>query len=304
MTTSISRNLAIALGTAALCASAGPAAAISFTQAGATTGVPAGFNPPPGLYFGNSLNYGIGSGGTNNAPSPSTAVGIEVPFFIWSPGWNFLGASYAASAAFPFVEVGVHNTDYVRGPFNPVFNPVQLSWNLGNGFAISVGEFIYVPIASDVAFAAPGVTSGASFEQRAAVSYIGNDWVASVNGIVGIATADSNGVQLPDYVDVDATLAHNFGKWQLGAIGYYSADINSTAFNTGGFNSRALQVGAGGLLGYNFGVVDLTLKLTHEFISEGTTGYGHHDTRVWSTIVIPIWNPTPPPAPHPVVAKY
>jgi hypothetical protein len=305
MKTTINRKLALGLGAAALCASALPAAAVSFTQPGATTGVPAGVNPPPGLYFGNSANYGIG-GSLSPAPSPSTSVGIEIPFFIWSPGWNFLGATYAASVAFPLVEIGTHNANYLRGPFNPVINPVQLSWNLGNGFAISVGEDIYIPIASDVVFAGAGVTSGASFEQRVAVSYIGNDWIASVNGIVGIATKDSNGVQLPDYVDVDATLAHTFGKWELGAIAYYSADINGgpgnpTFFNAGG---KALEVGFGGLLGYNFGVVDLTLKLTHEFVSEGITAYGHHDTRVWSTIVIPIWNPTPPAPVRPVVAKY
>jgi hypothetical protein len=290
--------LAMGFGAAALCASALPAAAISFTQAGATTGVPAGFNPPPGLYFGNSANYGIGD------RSPTESVGIEVPFFIWSPGWNFLGATYAASVAGVAVEIGSHNANYSRGFFNPIVNPITLSWNLGNGFAVSIGETIYIPLASDVVFAAPGVTSGASFEQRVAVSYIANDWIASVNGIFGIATSNSDGTKLPDYVDIDGTLAHTFGKWEVGAIAYYSADINGgTAgfFNAGG---KALQVGFGGLLGYNFGVADLTLKLTHEFVSEGITGYGHHDTRVWSTIVIPIWNPAPPAPVRPVVAKY
>jgi hypothetical protein len=322
------RLLGMGLGAAALCATALPAAAFSFTQPGATTGSPNGFNAPPGLYFGNAANYGIGQNFTS-APDvgQTSAVGVEVPFFIYSPGWNFLGPniSYAASISGVFVDVGVRvpghgagnlgpvipgvNADvYERGVFNPLLNPLALSWNIGNGFAISFAEFIYVPIDSEVAFSSGnGITSGASFEQRASISYIGNDWIASANFIVGLVTANSVGVQDPDYLNVDLTLAHEFGKWQIGVVGYGAWDIQQVALNTDAFgNFRGNEeIGFGGVLGYNFGVVNMQLKLTHEFITNGIdSNYGRHDTRIWSVFVIPIWNPTPPPPPHPVVAKY
>jgi hypothetical protein len=310
----ISRNLAIGLGAAALCASALPAAASSFTQPGATTGSPAGVVPPPGLYFANSANWGSGGSLSSVAPVPgaSAAVGVEVPAFIYVPGWNFLGASYAATVAFPFVEVGVHTPAgahdlYLRAPFNPVINPITLSWNLGNGFFVSLGENVYIPIQTEVASPSnsvnPGaVTSAASFETTGAISYLANDWVLSANGKVGIVTNDGLGNKGPDYLDVDLTAGHTFGKWQLGLIGYYSADIETTVLNAGG---RDEEIGFGGYLGYDFGPVDLTIKLTHEFVSKGEfLLYGVHDTRVWTSIVIPIWNPTPPAPPRPVVAKY
>src|ERR1700752_5335090 len=101
-----SKLLGLGLGAAALCATALPAAAASFTQPGGTTGSPAGAVPPPGLYFVNAANYGIGNDLPGKTVGDTVAVGVEVPIFIWNPGWNFLGAQYAASVAFPLVDVG------------------------------------------------------------------------------------------------------------------------------------------------------------------------------------------------------
>lgn len=318
--------LGLGLGAAALCANALPAAAASFTQPGASTAVPAGAAPPPGLYFANSANWGTGGSTSSTAPTPGedSAVGIEVPAFIYVPGWNFLGATYSAAVAFPFVEVGqktpAHASDlYLAAPFNPVINPINLSWNLGNGFFVSIGEQVYIPVDTEVVNPSNstnpinGVTTGrlgqlstttsaASFESLAAISYLANDWVLSANGKLGIVTNDSAGNKGPDYVDVDLTAGHTFGKWQLGLIGYYTADIETTVLNAGG---RTEEIGFGGYLGYNFGPVDLTIKVTHEFVSKGEfLDYGAHETRVWTSLVIPIWNPTPPAPPRPVVAKY
>jgi hypothetical protein len=301
--------LGLCLGAAALCVTALPAAAASFTQPGGTMGAPAGANPPPGLYFANALNYGIGRGLPGASFDDSTAVGVEVPIFIWVPGWNFLGATYAAAVAAPLVDVGIrspgHLADtYLRGVFNPDVNPITLSWNLGNGFFVSFGEHIYIPINSEVVVASSAagvVSSAASFEQRVAVSYIANDWVLSANGIFGIVTNDGVGIKGPDYANVDWTIAHNFGKWQIGAVGYGAWDLETTPINFA--VGKAAAVAVGGLVGYNFGVVNLQLMATHQVVTHGDTNYGREDTRVWSTLVIPIWNP-PAPTPQPLVAKY
>jgi hypothetical protein len=321
--------LGLGFGAVALCATALPAAAASFTQPGATTGSPNGFNAPPGFYFGNAANYGIGQNLTVLPDvGQTTAVGVEAPFFIWSPGWNFLGPniSYAASITGVFVDVGVRvpghgagnlgpviggvNADlYLRSPFNPLINPLALSWNIGNGFAASFAEFIYIPINAETTIDSAGgtVRSPASFEQRVAVSYIGNDWIASANAIFGLVTTNALGVSGPDYLNVDLTLGHTFGHWSIGVVGYGAWDINQTPINTnvfGGFSPNE-EIGFGGYLGYDFGVVNMQLKLTHEFITNGVdSNYGRHDTRIWSVFVIPIWNPPPPAPPHPVIAKY
>jgi hypothetical protein len=322
--------LGLGLGAAALCATALPAAAGGFTAPGSSTAVPAGANPPPGLYFANTVTWGSGGSFNNVTPTPgeSGAVGAEVPAFIYVPGWNFLGATYAAAVALPFVEVGIHQAGvvgtagaaplYLRGVGNPAISPVTLSWNLGNGFFVSIGENIYIPnkaeffnpevVTNPFTGARGGVqnTSAAAFEQKAAISYLANDWVISANGLVGIATNDSDGNKSPDYVNIDGTVGHTFGKWQLGVVGYYAADIEDTALNAFGTgHARDEEAGIGGYLGYNFGPVDLTIQVKHELISKGAfLVYGVHETRATVGIVIPIWNPTPPAPPRPVVAKY
>jgi Putative MetA-pathway of phenol degradation len=292
MKTVTSKLLGLAAGAAALCAMALPAAASSWTQPGASTGAPAGALPPPGLYFVGAANYGIGEA------SPTLAVGVGVQGLIWNPGWTFLGASYAADVALIEVEVGVHNANYLRGVYNPFIRPVTLSWNLGNGFFVSAGSGVYTPVGTEIG------NPGAAFEQHFNISYLANDWIASANFYYGITTSGSaNGVtgRTPDYANLDLTLGHAFGKWSLGIVGYGAWDTQTTALNAAA--GRGVEYGIGGFVGYNFGVVDLQFKVTHQVVTEGTTNYGRGDTRAWVTMVIPIWNPTPP-APKPLVAKY
>jgi hypothetical protein len=257
--------------------------------------VPAGAFPEPGLYFIGSANFG-GSNTGNDKYS-----GVAVQGFNWVPGWTFLGATYAAGAYAIESEFGFGNASHFADVYNPEINPISLSWNLGNNFYASVGEFIYLPINTNQTFSSPGATSGWAFEQHAAISYVTNEWIASANVSVGITTADAIGVRQPDYLNLDLTLLKEFGKWRFGPIAYGSWDLETTAANA--VTGRAIALGVGGLVGYNFGPVDLSLRATHQVDGHGDIGYGKDDTRLWATIVIPIWNPTAP-APRPLVAKY
>jgi hypothetical protein len=295
MRSAATKLFAVSLAAGALGATALPAVAASWTQPGATMGVPAGLAPPPGLYFIGNVNYGVGSA------SPTVSSGTAVESFLWVPGWRFLGASYAAAFTVLEPEVGVHNRNYIRGVFNPEIIPISLSWNLGNGFSASVTSGVYVPLNTDVTFSTPGVTSGAAFEQRAAVSYVANDWIASVNALGGITTPDAAGVRQPDYLNLDMTLMHKFGRWRLGPVGYAEWDLQTTPANAA--VGKAFALGVGGQVAYDFGPVDLAFTVTHQVDTHGDAMYGVGDTRVWTTLVIPIWNPTPP-APKPLVAKY
>jgi hypothetical protein len=287
------RFLATCLGATVFSASALPALADSVSQPGFSMGAPAGANPPPGLYFANFLNWGAAK---ESAGNHSVGNGNEIPALIWSTGYNFLGASFAMSAAWGEVEVGIPNTSYAADFFNPIVNPVSLSWNLGNGFFVSFQEAMYLPIHTKVS--APG----ASIEQRVNVSYLANDWVISANNNVGITTESSYTGKVPDYYNIDATLAHRFGAWEFGAVGYGSFDLETTSLNSALGRGRA--VGVGGLLGYAFSNgIGLNAILSHQVVSIGTTEYGKEDTRIWTSLVIPIWNPAAP-APKPVTAKY
>jgi Putative MetA-pathway of phenol degradation len=291
--------LCLGFSAAALCAAALPAAGASWTQAGATTGSPAGFLPPPGLYFVGAVNYGVGKQDARDLPDGSglaDASGIASQGFLWVPGWSFLGAKYAMSVTAIEIESGFHNSFYKRGFYNPVVSPINLSWDLGHGFGFSVGEGIYLPLTGTDEH-----NPGAGFEQHFNLSYVANDWVASINGWYTLSVADAGGFSEPDTLNIDYTLAHNFGKWQLGIVGYTSWDTTLTSAN------RALgkgeDIGIGGLVGYDFGPVNLQLKATHELVSHGDSQYEAEDTRVWVTLVIPVWTPTPAPT-KALVAKY
>lgn len=288
------RILAVNLGVAALCASAIPAMAVSFTQPGGTMGIPLGTSAPPGLYFSNSANWGEAN---NVAIDHTQAIGYEIPALVWSSGYTFLGASYSASVAGTFEEVGNTRTNYQAGVFNPSITPVALSWNLGHDFYISFQENVYIPISTNLS------QPGAGFEQVVSISYTGNDWVVSANNIFGVTTSDNGGLKEPDYYNIDATIAHNFGAWQFGAVGYGSFDLETTAINAA--VGRGTAIGVGGLLGYTFSNnIALTLMATHQVDTHGSTSYLKDDTRVWTSITIPIWNPPAAPAAKPLVAKY
>jgi hypothetical protein len=279
--------LALCLGMAPL-----PALANSGEQPGFTMGTPLGANLQPGLYFANFTNYGIAN---DVAAGHSLGNGIEIPSFIWSTGYNFLGASYAVSAGSGIAEAGITGTSYKVDAFNPIVTPVALSWNLGKSFFVSFNESIFLPVHTKVSIV------GAAFEQRVSLSYLGDNWVISANNIFGLTTDSAQGKE-PDYYNIDATLAHRFGAWEFGAVGYGSFDLDMTQINATLGKGRA--VGVGGLFGYAFNNgIGWTLILSRQVITIGATERLKDDTRLWSTMVIPIWQPASS-APQSITAKY
>ena len=126
---------------------------------GATIGLPLGALPPPGLYSGLETAYlgwgGVGPNGTGNQAAhlylPAIAQAIPL---LWVPGWNFLGATYAMSVVQAFYEFQVLAAS-PGAPFsstppgavlaagynmaNTTWNPIDLSWNLGGGWFVSLG---------------------------------------------------------------------------------------------------------------------------------------------------------------------
>ncbi len=313
-----SKLLALGLGAAALCAAALPAAAGQIQEPGITDGLALGAAPAPGFYYVNLANWGTGRIQTPNAlkapdNADSIAIGGEVPFFVWVPDTKVLGATYSFTAAFPLVEASVNHLTgnppnlYFRGVFQPSIAPLNLSWSLGNGLFVAIGEAIDPAVKSEVTFPAssrPGyVTSAWGFDTHINFSYVANDWILSANNTISIQTIEGAGIQGNDAFGTDVTIAHEFGKWTIGAVGHGSWDLTATPMNmtyalTPGMG-RAIAVG--GLVGYNFGPVDVLLYATNQVYAEGDTFGGRCDTRVWSTLVIPIWNPAPP---APVIAKY
>jgi hypothetical protein len=256
----------------------------SVTQPGETVGVAAGTPLAPGWYFIDTTDWGV-----RDTPGGRTAVGVTIPVIAWSTPWTVFGARLQFLAAFPAIEVGVVNSSYDFGWFNPFFAG-QLAWDLGRtgwGFSYALGGY--------AAVGAPGINSG-SLNQRFALSYTRDGWNLTANVIWG--TVFDNNVS-PDFINVDLTATKKFGNWEIGMVGFGSSDLTSPPI--GATHGRQSQFALGGLVGYYFGPVILQGYLTRD-VSE--SNYGGSDTRIWGRIIIPVLDPAPAPAPVAAVPLY
>lgn len=123
-----------------------------------------------------------------------------------------------------------------------------------------------------------------------------NGWILSANSVLGITTNDSAGVKAPDYFNLDLTAGRALGKtpwgeWGLGFVGFGAWDLQNTALSRQ-FGGPAEAIGGGGVFGTNFGNVNLTIILSHQFVTYGFTNAGKNDNRVWTSIALPLWTPS------------
>ena len=278
-------KIVVAAGALSLCLTA-PALAGSVTQPGETVGVAAGAPLPPGFYFVNTGDWGC----RNTSPN-DTCVGVDIPVVAWSTPWQLLGARLQFLVATPVVEVGVQNSDFHSGVYNPLVSG-QLAWDLGNGWGFSYLLGAYFGVNSPVAF------DSTSLNQRFALSYTGNGWNLTANAIWGIQFDSVTNCNPafnpafsvgpcsinPNFLNVDLTATKKFGKWEIGPVGYYSTDLNSPLV---GYQKQS-QFAVGGLVGYDFGPVILQAYLTTDVYEKN---YGGHDTRFWARVIVPLGNP-------------
>lgn len=266
-------KLAVA-GALALAATAS-AFAGSVTQPGETVGVAAGAPLPPGFYFVDTTDWGV-----RDTPAGKVAVGVTIPVIAWSTPWKVLGARLQFLVATPAVEAGVVGGPYDYGMYNPYFAG-QLAWDLGGGWGFSYALGAYVGVKTPVGF------DSTSLNQRFALSYTADGWNLTANLIWGVHADALTTTVNPDFINLDLTATKKFGKWELGAVGFYSADVSDPFV---GYH-REKQFALGGLVGYNFGPVILQGYLTRDVFQENKGGY---DTRVWSRIIIPLGDPLAP----------
>jgi hypothetical protein len=289
---------------------------------GATIGIPAGAAAPPGLYSGLETIYlGFpGSGKGNQAPGlylPAIADAVPI---VWSTGWNFLGANFsmvAVQAWYMGMVYGSYPGNILMnngaafpatlGSFmvdaNTFWSPINLSWNLGGGWFAAI-EFNFT--APDGArYALTPNPDYWTFEPAFAISYIGANWVGSANFYYDINTK-SNAVccsALPitsgNALYGDLFWTWKLGKWQIGPVAYFEAQ---TTADTGCTVATAAvcayldNFAVGGLVGYDFGPVDIQVWVTDSVYRQNAID----GVDIWTRLGFRIWAPE---APKPLVAK-
>lgn len=266
------RVRAFLAATLALSALSVEARAGSVTQPGETVGLSTGAPLPEGFYFVDTSDWGC-----RNTSPENTCLGVSIPVIAWSTPWTLAGARVQLLAAAPVAEVGIANTTYLYGFYNPFF-AAQLAWDLGSGLGFSYLIGAYVGVDTDVGF------DSSSLNQRFALSYTGDGWNLTANVIWGIQASGATKTVNPNFLNVDLTATKTFGKWEIGPVAFYSTDLNTPVF---GYQKQS-QFALGGLIGYNFGPVILQGYLTTDVYEEN---YGGYDTRLWGRIIMPLGNP-------------
>jgi hypothetical protein len=107
----------------------------------------------------------------------------------------------------------------------------------------------------------------------------------------------------------DLTAVYKIGKWSIGPVGYFEVQTTNDTGTCnpviGGvvqnFCGRYQTAAAGGLVGYDFGPVDLQVWVTDSFVGNNTP-QGTGGLNVWSRIGFKIWGPDAPAA-RPLVSK-
>jgi len=251
----------------ALTLASAPAWAGSELQPGLTAGIPLGVPLPPGVY-----DVTIGDTGTRDArPGFADDVSAVVPTWIlWSTPWTIAGARVILDTATPYIDAKVKDGPRFSGLNNTLLD-AQLKWDLGGGFFGGVQAGVYLPNTSQVG------RDLTSFQGVAAISYLKDGWNLSATFIYGTG-GTVGGVLYADWVNLDLTATKKFGKFEVGAVGFGSTDLNGP--------KKMSQFALGGLVGYDFGPVNVQLKLTRDVSEEN---YGGYDTRGWATLIIPLY---------------
>jgi hypothetical protein len=320
-------------------------AAVAFSPAyayegGANASQPGGFIgssaavPPPGIYMFNQVftdqrNFaGPGTASLGLGTNNGVHVNDYNAGFLFVPGWTFLGATYDAVVIFPFVDVGIGNplasvpgtANLQSGAFDTYIVPIELSWKLGtSGFYVKTGLGMYVP---------DGTITGANglgnvgnprwtFQPELILSYLKDGWNLSAALYTEFNTENTfdhytNG----DVFHADLTATKTIGKWTVGPVAYYYAQITNdtcsditclTAHPLGTLtNAQRYQVLAfGGLVGYDFGPVNVSVWATSDVLAKASNAaavaaLGADDsliqagTTVFATVGFRLWAPDAP----------
>ncbi|WP_457107060.1 transporter [Methylobacterium sp. P5_C11] len=256
----------------AVTSAATTARAASAAQPGQTVGLPVGAQLPVGLYFVNLSSFGV----RGTRPRDS-ATNVNLPTFAWATPWDVAGGRLQFFFTQPIAAARSQGAPYQSGVGQQLL-AAQLAWDLGHDVGVSYLFGGYLPIQTRF------LTQSASLTHRFAVSYTGQDWNLTANLLHGVFldTRSPSGVLYPDYLNLDLTMTKKFGRWQVGAVAFGSSDL-PTAVASGRPQG---QIAVGGLVGYNFGPVNLQAYVTRDVVERN---YGGREVRGWLRAIVPLY---------------
>ena len=293
------------LGLVALAITAGGAEAAELTTplfGGITIGIPAGEAAPPGVYLSTRTFYYKGSFVDGNGRNTGTdfRLGVVSPLLLLSTDYKILGGTYYAFAAQPLKHTDISSSNTTDsshyGTFNTILSPINLSWDFGHGFYVSLGTTVYLPDGTYSLNGAKLANGFTSVEESLGVTYRKDGYA-----LTAYTSFDFNGnnntsnYRSGNLVGTDLTATKTIGNLTFGVGGYlinqYHNDVQnglivpSSSFN--GVGNRYREYALGPYLGYNFKIVNVSAWYTQDVYARNTTKAGTG----WLRFVVPLGNP-------------
>jgi hypothetical protein len=294
------------------------ATAASWTPPGEFTGINTAPPLPEGVYWVNVFSDGQ-LRGTPGASTGSTNLTFDVPAIAWSTPWTFMGGRIEVAAAAPFIAPICGGGPCLTDMYNPFFE-AGLAWDLTQfglpGWSFSTFNGGYVPVDNTLRVAGSDMWV---YNNRSAISWAPDkSWSFFMESVLGLTGKSSNtgvpgSVQAnPDYWNLNFTAAKTIGKWTVGAIAYYSTDLEKLnhGLNCGSNGLLATttceqsQFAVGGEIGYAFpGITVILQGSTDVWVDHYIQGGNgstladtskSYDTRGWVKTVVPLWTAPEP----------
>ena len=251
------------------------------------------------------------------------AMELEVPFYQTAAypssgatlGGNGSGPPFGATIWFDTIA-------------NTRITPFLLEWSLGNGWFAAPGLTLIVPDGSRY----NGTLNPDYFtaEPRFSVAYLSKDWHLTANFLYDINTRSAghtgtyqivanlppfpplagigNGYTSGQEAFLDVAATYQWGKFEIGPVAAFKWQTTSDSPG-GGFTcaevaallgptlgcGKATNISVGGLIGYNFGLVDVQAYATDSvYTKDDYGGWG-----IFGRLTFKLWGPEAPTNPMP-----
>jgi hypothetical protein len=257
-------------------------------------GAPFAALPTPGLYWSQKLAFSSAQlvNGAGNDTGIHTNVWLSTSFFLVSTDYHVLGARYGA-----FVyNAGIYHGNIIepKGVSGTVtsaadfeFDPIDLSWSLGNGFSFGISEGFNPPAASFDPDRLINIGHDRwTFQQHVNLSYVTSSYLLAANGLFSVNGANqSDNYKSGSTTNLDLTAVRRFGPFETGPVGYYfnqfGGDSGPMALNGG----KPTEVAVGWLVGWQIGKWSLNTYLTQDVYARNIG----KQTKIWISIARPIF---------------
>ncbi|WP_246693001.1 transporter [Methylobacterium sp. WL64] len=260
----------------------------SSAEPGQTVGQAPGAPLPIGLYFIDTSSFG-----SRDITPRGTDSNVNLPSFIWATPAEVVGGRVQFVVLQPITASSTRGAAYQSG-FGQTLLAAQVAWKLGNNLNFSYLLGAYLPSDTKIVIQNPVL------HQRFAITYNGDGWNLTSNFLYGafFDTRSASGTYYPDFLNLDLTATKHFGKWEFGPVAFGSTDLPTHNPSY----ARQGQFAVGGLVGYNFGPVNLQAYVTRDVVQRNYAGL---EMRGWLRATVPIYQDKgETPEPSPVIRKF